>query len=258
MTGVELPGAGELDAMLAAVDQLPFIVAVCEGPDLVMVACNAATRAVLAGREIIGRPVREVLSDLAGQQWVDAYHEVYRTGEPIAGREWRAHIEQPDGSVHEMFATFTIVPWIDAEGRRRGVIGAGFDVTELTRNRQAAEAEADQLRRRYDQSRDVITALQRELLPSGLPVLPGLQVAASYLVAETDTAAGGDWFDAVSCPDGRLGLVVGDVVGHGVAASGVMGQLRAVLQERLDAGVGVADALAAADRLAARVRAAHA
>lgn len=258
VTGVDLPGAGERDAMTAAVDQLPFILAVCEGPDLVLVGCNAATRAVLAGREIIGRPVREVLSDLAGQQWVDAYHEVYRTGEPITGRQWRAHIEQPDGSVHEMFATFTIVPWLDASGRRRGVIGAGFDVTELARTRQAAEAEADRMRRRYEQSREVITALQRELLPSGLPVLPGLQVAASYLLADADTAAGGDWFDAVARPDGRVALVVGDVVGHGVTASGVMGQLRAVLQERLDAGAGVAEALQAADRLAVRIPAAHA
>ncbi|MBG0561217.1 SpoIIE family protein phosphatase [Actinoplanes sp. NEAU-A11] len=244
--------------MMAAVDQLPFIVAVCEGPDLNLVACNAATRAVLSGRDIIGRPVRDVLSDLAGQQWVDAYYEVYRTGQPITGRQWRAHIEQPDGSVHEMFATFTIVPWLDAGGDRRGVIGAGFDVTELARTRQAAEAEAARLRRRYEQSRDVVTALQGELLPAGLPVLPGLQVAASYLLAEADTAAGGDWFDAVARPDGRVALVVGDVVGHGVTASGVMGQLRAVLQERLDAGAGITEALEAADRLAGRVRAAHA
>ena len=258
VTGVNLPGTGELDAMVAAVDQLPFIVAVCEGPELLLVACNAATRAVLPGREVLGRPIRDVLSDLSGQQFVDAYYEVYRTGEPITGRQWRAHLAQPDGSVHEMFATFTIVPWRDDAGRLRGVIGAAFDVTELSRNRQDAEAETEQLRRRYEQSRDVIHALQRELLPTGLPVLPGLQVAASYLLADADTAAGGDWFDAVSRPDGRVALLVGDVVGHGVTASGVMGQLRAVLQERLDAGVGVSDALAAADRLARRVRAAHA
>ncbi|MEV0903072.1 SpoIIE family protein phosphatase [Actinoplanes sp. NPDC049802] len=255
---MDIPGAGELDAMMAAVDQLPFIVAVCEGPDLLLVACNAATRAVLPGRDILGRPIREVIADLAGQQYVDAYYEVYRTGEPVSGRQWRTHIDQPDGSVLEMFATFTIVPWLGADGERRGVIGAGFDVTELARTRLAAEAEADRLRRRYEESRDVVNALQRELLPSGLPVLPGLQVAASYLLADAETAAGGDWFDAIAQPDGRIALVVGDVVGHGVTASGVMGQLRAVLQERLDAGAGIEEALASADRLAVRVRAAYA
>ncbi|GAA4602440.1 serine phosphatase RsbU (regulator of sigma subunit)/anti-anti-sigma regulatory factor [Actinoplanes octamycinicus] len=258
MTSVNTPEAGDLDAMLAAVDQLPFIVAVFEGDELRLAGWNAATRAVIPGREAIGRPIEEVLSDLVGQQFVDAYHEVYRTGVPIAGRQWRAHLDQPDGSVHEMFATFTIVPWRDPDGSVRGVIGAAFDVTELARTRQAAETEAAQLRRRYEQSRDVITELQRELLPAGLPVLPGLQMAASYLLADADTAAGGDWFDAVPRADGRVALLVGDVVGHGITASGAMGQLRAVLQERLDSGASVGEALAAADRFAGRIRTAHA
>ncbi|AEV83966.1 hypothetical protein ACWT_2475 [Actinoplanes sp. SE50] len=258
VTGVDIPAGGDLRAMLSAVDQLPFIVAVFEGPELLLVGANAATRAVLPGRDIIGRPCREVLSDLAGQQFVDAYYQVYRTGEPIAGQQWRAHLDMPDGSVHEMFATFTIVPWRDPDGTLRGVIGAAFDVTEIARTRQAAEAEAARLRQRYEQGRDVITELQRELLPPGLPVLPGLQVAASYLLADADTAAGGDWFDAVARPDGRVALVVGDVVGHGITASGAMGQLRAVLRERLDSGAPIEEALAAADRFAGRMQAAHA
>jgi serine phosphatase RsbU (regulator of sigma subunit) len=53
----------------------------------------------------------------------------------------------------------------------------------------------------------VITALQRELLPRGVPVLHALQIAASYLLADADTAAGGDWFDAVTRPDGRVARI---------------------------------------------------
>lgn len=244
--------------LLAAVDQLPFILAVCEGPELRVLSLSAATRAVLPGRPWAGRPIREVISDLVGQQFVDAYYEVYRTGEPITGQEWRAHLRQPDGSIHEMFADFTITPWHDADGVRRGVVGVGFDVTEAVRRRTAAAEEAAALRRRYEQSREVITALQRELLPAGLPVLPRAQIAASYLLADAETAAGGDWFDAVARADGRVALIVGDVVGHGVTASGVMGQLRAVLQDRLDDGAGIEEALAAADRFARRLPAAHA
>ncbi|MFI1996043.1 SpoIIE family protein phosphatase [Actinoplanes sp. NPDC020271] len=255
---MDIPEAGDLDALVTAVDQLPFIVILFEGPELLTVGANAATRAVLPGREVIGRPCREVLGDLAGQQFLDVFHEVYRTGETVAGRQWRVHLDQPDGSVHEIFVTFTIMPWRRPDGSLRGVIGAAFEVTDMVRTRQAAEADAAQLRRRYEQTRDVITELQRELLPTGLPVLPGLQVAGSYLLADADTAAGGDWFDAVTRPDGRVTLVVGDVVGHGITASGVMGQLRAVLQERLDSGSAPADALAAVDRFATRVRAAHA
>jgi serine phosphatase RsbU (regulator of sigma subunit)/anti-sigma regulatory factor (Ser/Thr protein kinase) len=245
------------DDRLLAFDQVPFILAVCEGPDLRVLSLSAATRAVLPGREFLGLPIRDVLSDLVGQQWVDNYYEVYRTGEPITGREWRAHLTMPDGSVHEMYANFTITPW-SVDGELRGVIGVGFDVTELVRQRQAAAADAAQLQRRYEQSLEVATALQRELLPAGLPVLPGAQIAASYLVADAGTAAGGDWFDAVVQRDGRVALIVGDVVGHGVTASGVMGQLRAVLQDRLDDSGDVAAALAAADRFARRVPAAHA
>jgi serine phosphatase RsbU (regulator of sigma subunit)/anti-sigma regulatory factor (Ser/Thr protein kinase)/anti-anti-sigma regulatory factor len=245
------------DLLLAAIDQVPFILAVCEGPELRVLSLSAATRAVLPGRDYLGRPIRDVISDLVGQQIVDAYYEVYRTGVPVDGQEWRVHLDAPDGSVHEMYANFTITPWV-VDGERRGVVGVGLDVTEMVRQRQAAAEETAHLQRRYDQSRDVVTALQRELLPAGLPVLPGAQVAASYLLADADSAAGGDWFDAVAQHDGRVALTVGDVVGHGVTASGVMGQLRAVLQDRLDDGAGILEALRAADRLAARIPAAHA
>src|SRR5690349_23909503 len=240
--------------LLGALDQVPFILVVCEGPDLRVLSLSAATRAVLPGRPWQGVPIRDVISDLIGQQFVDAYYEVYRTGEPVHGQEWRANLDMPDGSVLEMFANFTITPWRSPEGEIRGVIAVGFDVTELVRERQAAAL----AQRKYEETRQVVTSLQRELLPAGLPVLPGLQVAASYLLADADTAAGGDWFDAVAQRDGRITLIVGDVVGHGVAASGVMGQLRAVLRDRLDDGAGIPEALAAADRFASRSPAAHA
>jgi serine phosphatase RsbU (regulator of sigma subunit)/anti-sigma regulatory factor (Ser/Thr protein kinase)/anti-anti-sigma regulatory factor len=242
------------DLLLTAIDQVPLILAVCEGPELRVLSLSAATRVVLPGREFRGVPIRDVISDLVGQQIVDAYYEVYNTGEPVTGQEWRVHLDQPDGSLLEMYANFTITPWL-VGGERRGVIGVGFDVTAMVRERQEQTAS---LQRRYEESRDVVTALQRELLPTGLPVLPGAQVAASYLLADADTAAGGDWFDAVAQHDGRVALTVGDVVGHGVTASGVMGQLRAVMQDRLDDGAGILEAIAAADRLAARVPAAHA
>jgi serine phosphatase RsbU (regulator of sigma subunit) len=80
---------------------------------------------------------------------------------------------------------------------------------------------------------DVVAEFQRALLPKGLPVLPRARIAARYLVAAGDQAAGGDWFDALPLTVGDVALVVGDVVGHGVAASAAMGQLRAVLRHML-------------------------
>jgi len=77
--------------------------------------------------------------------------------------------------------------------------------------------------------RGIVAELQEALLPTALPVLPRARIAARYLVAGQEQAAGGDWFDAIPLDGGAVALVVGDVVGHGLSASAAMGQLRAVL-----------------------------
>ncbi|GAA2390113.1 SpoIIE family protein phosphatase [Dactylosporangium salmoneum] len=248
----------DADPIRSAVEQAPYILIACEGPELTVAGLNGASRALFEGRDVLGRPLGEALADLAGQQWIELYQQVYRTGEPVTGERWRAHITLPDGSVREIFADFSITPWRHPDGRIRGVIGGGVDVTGLVLARLSAERHAADMQQQYRQARDVVDALQQALLPRGLPLLPGVRVAASYLLAGADAAAGGDWFDAVPRPGGSVALVVGDVVGHGVTASGVMGQLRAVLQDRLDDGARPAAALAAADRLARRVPSARA
>lgn len=116
-----------------------------------------------------------------------------------------------------------------------------------------ARRETERVKQRYLAARDVVLALQGSLLPESLPVLPGVRLAAHYLVAGSEQAAGGDWFDAVPLPDGRVALIAGDVVGHGARASAAMGQLRAVLTECLLEGHGVTDSLARLDRFVARV-----
>jgi sigma-B regulation protein RsbU (phosphoserine phosphatase) len=71
-------------------------------------------------------------------------------------------------------------------------------------------------------------ALHRSLLPTALPVLPGLDLAARY-VAGSGTV-GGDWYDVFVLPDGRLGVVMGDVAGSGLAAAVIMGRMRSALR----------------------------
>src|SRR5271166_3296179 len=100
--------------------------------------------------------------------------------------------------------------------------------------------------------RGTVAVLQEALLPAALPVLPRAGIAARYLVAWDEHAAGGDWFDAIPLADGSVALVVGDVVGHGVAASAAMGQLRAVLTELLAAEAELGRVLERADAFAAR------
>src|SRR5689334_22306483 len=101
----------DADPLSSAVEQAPFILIACEGPDLRVIGLNAASGALFSGRDVLGRPLGEALPELAGQQWIDLYAQVYRTGEPVAGQQWRAHVTLPDGTVRELYADFTITPW---------------------------------------------------------------------------------------------------------------------------------------------------
>jgi serine phosphatase RsbU (regulator of sigma subunit) len=71
-------------------------------------------------------------------------------------------------------------------------------------------------------------ALQRSLLPTALPVVPGLDLAARYVAGSG--SVGGDWYDVFTLPDGRLGVVVGDVAGSGLGAAVIMGRMRSALR----------------------------
>src|SRR5439155_16726746 len=71
--------------------------------------------------------------------------------------------------------------------------------------------------------------LQRTLLPTAMPEMAGVKVAARYLPAAAAGAVGGDWYDVIPLPDGRIGFAIGDVVGHGLEAATLMGGLRNAL-----------------------------
>jgi serine phosphatase RsbU (regulator of sigma subunit)/anti-sigma regulatory factor (Ser/Thr protein kinase) len=78
----------------------------------------------------------------------------------------------------------------------------------------------------FETEQTIAATLQRSVLPSTLPRVEGIQIAARYLPGSVDLNVGGDWFDAIPLRDGRLGIVVGDVVGKGVQAAATMAQLR--------------------------------
>ncbi|WSY95974.1 SpoIIE family protein phosphatase [Streptomyces sp. NBC_00873] len=81
--------------------------------------------------------------------------------------------------------------------------------------------------RRYTREHSMAVTLQRSLLPHSLPEQSALDVAHRYLPAQA--GVGGDWFDVIPLPGARVGLVVGDVVGHGLHAAVTMGRLRTVV-----------------------------
>jgi serine phosphatase RsbU (regulator of sigma subunit) len=102
--------------------------------------------------------------------------------------------------------------------------------------------------RRYEDQVALAEVLQRAVLPESLPRLPGLELAARYLPAgpRSGREVGGDWYDAVTLRDGRVGLAVGDVSGHGLGAAATMGRLRTALRVYALDGVAPGDVL---DRL---------
>ncbi len=100
-----------------------------------------------------------------------------------------------------------------------GYVGTATDIHERKQMEQ-------KLSEAYERDHQVAETLQRSLLPERLPRIDGVELEARYLPASRSAAIGGDWYDAIELDDGRVAVVVGDVVGHGLRAAVVMGQMR--------------------------------
>jgi PAS domain S-box-containing protein len=131
-----------------------------------------------------------------------------------------------------------IVPLL-ARGRPLGAIS--FIYTDSGRRYDESDLElAEELGRRaglaldharlYERRHRTAATLQQALLPHSVPQPAGYELVPAYVPAAEGEETGGDWYDAFVLPDGRLGLVIGDVVGHGVEAAAKMGQLRIALR----------------------------
>ena len=99
-------------------------------------------------------------------------------------------------------------------------------VEELGRRMAVGLANADTFARDHT----IAETLQRAVLPDLLPKIAGLDLAVRYLPATDGVDIGGDWYDAFPLDGDRVGLVIGDVVGHNVAAASIMGQVRNLLR----------------------------
>jgi PAS domain S-box-containing protein len=96
---------------------------------------------------------------------------------------------------------------------------------------------------RYERESATAEALQRSLLPTTLERFVGAELAARYVPGSDGIRVGGDWYDAVTLPSGRLVLAIGDVVGHGIPAATWMGRLRTLVQFCVLDGLGPAAVL---------------
>jgi serine phosphatase RsbU (regulator of sigma subunit)/anti-sigma regulatory factor (Ser/Thr protein kinase) len=148
------------------------------------------------------------------------------------------------------------VPLI-VEGELIGVLHVGslkprmFDqrdvaVLQAAAARAAPAIEHARLLGELEREHGVSMLLQRSLLPKRLADVVGVSVAARYLPAREEV--GGDWYDVIELPRGRVGLVIGDVVGHGIAAAALMGRLRTALHSYAIEGHGPGRTLELVDR----------
>ena len=138
-----------------------------------------------------------------------------------------------------------LVVWIDLSAQRP------FTLEDQTLLTVLAGRLGQGLQRVYqvDQQRETALALQHAILgPAHLP----LGFAVRYQAASRPLQVGGDWYDLVDLEDGRIALIVGDCVGHGLTAAAIMGQLRSACRALLLENPSPRAALAGLDRFAAR------
>ncbi|MGI8801244.1 MAG: SpoIIE family protein phosphatase [Solirubrobacteraceae bacterium] len=218
------PGAGRAGGLwLQAVDGLePPGVADPLAENTFVAAAAVAAAPLVFDRRATGPPLHEAL-EKTGVGWAVAV--ALRTGDELTG-----------------------VLYLGSLGAGAGPGAADLGLLELCAERAAtAIAHA----RTYEHEHELVELLQRSLLPQRLPIFPRLELAARYLPSVEATAVGGDWYDVLRLADGAVALVIGDVVGHGVQAATVMGELRNGLRAYILEGHGPAAALSRLDALVA-------
>ncbi|MER5440911.1 SpoIIE family protein phosphatase [Streptomyces sp. NPDC002790] len=99
-----------------------------------------------------------------------------------------------------------------------------------------------------ESERELTDGLQKTMLPSLGPEIPGMSIAARYVPTGGGLQVGGDWYDMIPLPGGGIALVIGDVQGHDVRAAGLMGQLRVALRAYASEGHGPDAVLSRASR----------
>ncbi|CAA9230919.1 MAG: Serine phosphatase RsbU, regulator of sigma subunit [uncultured Corynebacteriales bacterium] len=164
--------------------------------------------------------------------------EVTRTGQPVWLPSTAEALERYPGlrSIGMTDGALGVVPLV-SHGRPVGAMMLGFpdqrsfDADERALITTLAEQCAQALERAglHQRAYDVALTLQQSMLPSTLPEVAGLGLAARYRSAVDSLEVGGDWYDVLALPDGRVALAVGDVVGRGLGAATTMGQLRSAL-----------------------------
>ncbi|MFD4131823.1 SpoIIE family protein phosphatase [Streptomyces goshikiensis] len=208
---------------------LPALVALVHGPDHRVAYVNEAYTAGF-GTRTTGAPAHAALPELGELGLLPLLDQVQRSGKPRTAKNRTA---PGGGSSYTVTCTPVefpkAAPGTDPDPHHTGVLIHLADVTDH------AEA-VERLRASERRQREAAVTLQRSLLPQELEQPDDLRIAATYQPGGTEAAVGGDWYDVITLGAGRTALVIGDVMGRGVRAAAVMGQLRTAVRAyaRLD------------------------
>ncbi|MFD4923267.1 serine/threonine-protein phosphatase [Streptomyces goshikiensis] len=208
---------------------LPALVALVHGPDHRVAYVNEAYTAGF-GPRTTGAPAHASLPELGELGLLPLLDQVQRSGKPRTAKNRAA---PGGGSSYTVTCTPVefpkAAPGTDPDPHHTGVLIHLADVTDH------AEA-VERLRASERRQREAAVTLQRSLLPQELEQPDDLRIAATYQPGGTEAAVGGDWYDVITLGAGRTALVIGDVMGRGVRAAAVMGQLRTAVRAyaRLD------------------------
>ncbi|MFD7325734.1 SpoIIE family protein phosphatase [Streptomyces sp. NPDC059875] len=200
------------------------------------------TRRIASGTSL-PPPAGELVSGLTSVTYPpgSTIHEVLRSGRPICvpvndAFMTRTVIHQARARllIDSGLTSLLIAPLI-ARGTVQGIAMFGrsavrpvFTEEDLSLAGELASRAALCLdnARLYSRVQDIALTLQRALLPTAPAAGPYVRIAHRYLPGSHISEVGGDWYDVIELPGGRVALVVGDVVGHGVPAAAAMGRLR--------------------------------
>ncbi|MEV6953642.1 SpoIIE family protein phosphatase [Streptomyces sp. NPDC051183] len=200
------------------------------------------TRRIASGT-ILPPPATELVSGVEKVRYPpgSVIHDMLRTGRAISAvvnEEFLARtvlIESRARLFAESGLACVLVAPLVARGTVQGIamFGRSRDRPAFTRDDVSLAGELASRAaicldnaRLYSRVQDIALTLQRALLPSALATSPYVDVAHRYVPGSRITEVGGDWYDVINLPDGRVVLVVGDVMGHGVSAAASMGRLR--------------------------------
>jgi PAS domain-containing protein/anti-sigma regulatory factor (Ser/Thr protein kinase) len=221
--------------------------------------CRVAMHGIREGFPFF--PVGKVFSldPATPQAWAFDHQQAVLESDLPTAEAWRAQSPARAQALLDFGVHSRIVVPLRARGVLLGVAyfwrssqPARFDEDDLSLAEELVARAAVCLdnARRYTREHAMAGALQRSLLPRGMPQQTAVDVAYRYLPAQS---VGGDWFDVIPLPGTRVALVVGDVVGHGLHAAATMGRLRTAVHNFSALDLPPAELLSHLDDLVARI-----